>query len=581
MDGKVDRSKNLFFSPRTVRLVGCAIFILLGAVPAWRSSPTYDEVGLLAAGISHWTTGVFELFAVNPPLIRLIASLPAVMMGYEINPQLIAPFAEIRSEFQVGIDFLSRYESFHWAFFSARIVCLVITATGLYCAALWVAELFGPRASWVLICLWCFSPMLLAHGSLMTADAGAASLGLIAFYCYRRWLQSGRLEDAILFGVLVGAALSSKFTWLPIIPVTFLILGVAWRCTEKMLFRSFGRDIVHLLVALVICLLTVNVVYGFDQTFRPLGSLRLRSELFATKSPLATGDGNRFSGTYLASVPFPLPACVIQGIDTQKLNFESESMSRSYLMGKWQSGGWWYYYLIGLAVKSPLSVIVLGGMACYMTATRGFRFLREAKVPSGEPPASPMPVEILFFLLPAFSVIFLVSSETGFNRHLRYILLAYLFLLAFISQVGAYSPIRFRFLIPMLLAFQGASVLWAGPHWLSYFNEAAGGPKRGGEWLLGSNVDWGQDFYLLRDWRAAHPESIPCYQSIHSSYDPSLVRGNLSNRVPSNWEGIEPGWYAISVNNLYRDNPGVLERHLQTMTPVDWAGYSICIFFIP
>ena len=35
-------------------------------------SPTWDEVGHLAAGLSHWELGRFELYSVNPPLVRTI-----------------------------------------------------------------------------------------------------------------------------------------------------------------------------------------------------------------------------------------------------------------------------------------------------------------------------------------------------------------------------------------------------------------------------------------------------------------------------------------------------------------------------
>lgn len=50
------------------------------------------------------------------------------------------------------------------------------------------------------------------------------------------------------------------------------------------------------------------------------------------------------------------------------------------------------------------------------------------------------------------------------------------------------------------LAWFVASSLWIYPHSLSYFNESIGGPLNGPEYLLGSNVDWGQDLRYLRNW---------------------------------------------------------------------------------
>jgi hypothetical protein len=42
------------------------------------------------------------------------------------------------------------------------------------------------------------------------------------------------------------------------------------------------------------------------------------------------------------------------------------------------------------------------------------------------------------------------------------------------------------------------------PHHLAYFNELAGGPKGGVDWLVGSNLDWGQDLMRLRDYTVRH-----------------------------------------------------------------------------
>src|SRR6516164_7924098 len=47
---------------------------------AWRYSPTIDEPGHLVAGMSHWKFGRFDLYRVNPPLVRLVAALPMLVV---------------------------------------------------------------------------------------------------------------------------------------------------------------------------------------------------------------------------------------------------------------------------------------------------------------------------------------------------------------------------------------------------------------------------------------------------------------------------------------------------------------------
>ena len=62
-----------------------AIHAVLLAWCAWHDSPTTDEVAHLPAGISHWHLGRFDLFRVNPPLVRMVAALPVIAAGAETD----------------------------------------------------------------------------------------------------------------------------------------------------------------------------------------------------------------------------------------------------------------------------------------------------------------------------------------------------------------------------------------------------------------------------------------------------------------------------------------------------------------
>ncbi|HAC93058.1 MAG TPA: hypothetical protein DCF63_20865, partial [Planctomycetaceae bacterium] len=66
-------------------------YFLLGAVLACHAgllavggswmSPTLDEPAHLVAGLSHWQRGDFSLYRVNPPLVKLIATVPMLIAG--------------------------------------------------------------------------------------------------------------------------------------------------------------------------------------------------------------------------------------------------------------------------------------------------------------------------------------------------------------------------------------------------------------------------------------------------------------------------------------------------------------------
>ncbi len=66
---------------RLASLVFGALFahcLLLGWIGE-RQSPTFGELGSLPAGISHLQFGWFGLYRVNPPLVRIVAALPALL----------------------------------------------------------------------------------------------------------------------------------------------------------------------------------------------------------------------------------------------------------------------------------------------------------------------------------------------------------------------------------------------------------------------------------------------------------------------------------------------------------------------
>ena len=91
-----------------------------------------------------------------------------------------------------------------------------------------------------------------------------------------------------------------------------------------------------------------------------------------------------------------------------------------------------------------------------------------------------------YFLLACFA-----KTQIGY----RHILPVYPFLIV-AGACGAAVLCRTRWGSALCLGgslWLVASVGAAYPHYLAYFNEAAGGPAGGWRWLVDSNLDWGQD----------------------------------------------------------------------------------------
>jgi hypothetical protein len=62
-----------------------SLHALLLAYSAYKHSPTLNEPGHLAAGVSVWQFGRFDVYNVNPPLGRMVAALPVVRMRPSVS----------------------------------------------------------------------------------------------------------------------------------------------------------------------------------------------------------------------------------------------------------------------------------------------------------------------------------------------------------------------------------------------------------------------------------------------------------------------------------------------------------------
>jgi hypothetical protein len=205
----------------------------------------------------------------------------------------------------------------------------------------------------------------------------------------------------------------------------------------------------------------------------------------------------------------------------------------------------------------------------------------------------------LVLLAPAVVLFVMLSSQTGFSRYLRYALPIAPFCHIWIGQAARAIAAR-RTAASWAVVFGAVlavtSSLAAFPHSLSYFNEIVGGPLHGADHLLDANIDWGQDVLFLKRWYDAHPEARPFFlQNFGYPADAPQLAGIESRPMPrienSNSPGrpafepsLEPGWYAISVNDLYGYRHVGSEKpwfsYLRAEKPVARAGYSISIYYL-
>ncbi|HEY7428721.1 MAG TPA: glycosyltransferase family 39 protein [Gemmataceae bacterium] len=558
------------FPYRLVMAVLLAVHALLLLYSIRCHFATRNEVAHVPAGISCWQTGTFSLYRVNPPLGRMLAVLPVLAAQPNTDFANLSDAPGLRQEWDAARRFAdANARNYMNLIYLARLAGVVWSLLGGWLVYRWAGELYGRRAGLLGLTLWCFGPNILAHAQLVTPDMPATVAGLAATYTFWCYLRRGTWRAALLAGLLLGVAQLTKFTLLVLYPV-WALLGLlygldannhAWRAVPPRVRAAQGLCIV------LLSLLVLNAGYAFDGSGTPLDEYQFVSRLF---------NGMPAEEAWLTAILVPLPKDYLRGLDLQRRDFEGR-MPPSFLAGEWRQGGWWYYYLYALAVKVPLGTLglVLWSLVLFV--------LRR--------PTSALFLDELTLWLPALAVLVLVSSQTGFNHHMRYMLPMFPFVLIAAAKLAYYlQPAYWKrgLVVLALLLWSVGSSLVVYPHSLSYFNEFAGGPDNGHRHLLDSNIDWGQDLLYLKDWVEAHPEASSLGLA-YFNYIDYRVCGAAFASVPPDppsdvppeavrnlWGGPHPGYFAVDLHSLKADRYKYFER----FQPIAKAGYSIFIYHL-
>jgi 4-amino-4-deoxy-L-arabinose transferase-like glycosyltransferase len=529
-------------------VVVAALVVLAGQCywSARTSSGTSDEPEHIVSGLVALRTGDFRMNVAHPPLMEALCGAAALLAH---PPPLRTDSESWRTAHQIryAIEYLWRGPA---AAKAVRIILLarlpvIAVSLGLGCLVLcWAQRLYGWAAAALALVLYCLEPNILAHSSLATNDLAVTAGWVLCVFAYWRHLGSPSVPKMVLVGAALGLAMLSKFSGALLVVVLPLLAALHWY-----LFRSVRpwRLAVGLIAAVLIACLVIWAGYGFgiQPVSRAPGALRLPA------------------GQYLAGIGY-------------QLGHVQRGHPIAYLFGQVSTSGWWYYFPVAFLVKTPLPLLILLGLALWLR-----------KLEKDE-----------WYLLVPVAVMLAVAVAQSLNYGLRHVLPVYPFLIIFAARVLARPwPERHRRWMPRVVIALGAwMAVEAGlyaPQYLAYFNELTGGPAGGSRVLADSNLDWGQDLFRLAAWQKRHPEARPLYFSYFGTSDPLRygVRAEpLLGLAPSfpmktqapDWaqQSVAPraGWIAISVDCL-RLVPWY--HWLQQFRPVDRAGYSILVYFIP
>jgi hypothetical protein len=265
--------------------------------------------------------------------------------------------------------------------------------------------------------------------------------------------------------------------------------------------------------------------------------------------------------------------------------------SYQYALGRYSQNGWWWYFPLALAVKTPLALILVLIIAAVLGAmTRSPPLEAWWPMPPRWPVLSRWIIaqgkrqeELIFLVVPM--VIFMGTYMTStINIGHRYLLPIYPFLYVLASRIAGPWPKVKNARIPVIVsalsvvaALPGS--LWVHPHYISYFNELVG-PSNGYKYLADSNIDWGQDLLQLKHYLdRAQVDMV--YIDISGVIKPEDL-GIQYRPIPLERPPTDEHYLvAISINeylNKTTRRPEGMYPWLQNETPIHRIGYSIWIY---
>jgi hypothetical protein len=449
------------------------IFLLQLGLIANRESQTWDEGIHILAGYESWKHGDLGLNPEHPPLVKMVATLPILRMA--LNPPQLREGPFKVESYTGGRDFLYSNDAnkILWRTRMATSLFTLLLALLVFLAA---REMFGTGAGFIALILIVFEPNLLAHGAVVTTDAGISCFLFATIYAFYRYVKIPSWSRLLVVGVAAGFALGAKHTGVLIFPMLAVLALCEVLRPRDSSSTGRGRQALRLAFAFVLIAgISVAILwsfYGFRYDARPSGLVLhplLKDFILGLKRPRDLWAIRNLAHWHI------LPESYLYGLaDVRMLG----DWSSTYIFGKVYPHGVWYYFPVAFVIKSTLSFLVLLFVAVIVIATGKMQHWRE----------------VLFLTIPP-ALHLAVAMGSGLNIGARHILPLWIFMAVLIG--GACWCLiskdrRWAYPVAALLLFHALSSARVFPSYVSYSNELWGGPANTYKYLTDSNVDWGQ-----------------------------------------------------------------------------------------
>ena len=457
-------------------------FQLLGAVA--RKSITNDEIVHIPAGYYHLVAGEFQLNNEHPPLVKMWAALPLLLV------QPVEPPAPTT----VDENFMERTWGFHERFWHAnqarfqtvtfwpRVMMIPITLALGVLIFVFARKLFGETAALISVGLFVLEPTVLAHGRIVHTDVPSALVYLLFFFTLYKYSEAPGLKRALVLALAFSVALLTKFSMLVLVPVLAIYL-LARLFINRRDPRQRSQVLFHSGLITAVVLFLVNAAYYFQHPVLEASDVRW----VAMRSPALLG----FVTTGIRVLSKIIPTYYLFGVYNIELhNHDGHATS---LLGQYGDRGWWYYFPVAFALKTTIPFLLLAisalGWAVWRFIRRDSRFL---------------------WLVVPVGVYLAISLTSHINIGIRHFLPVYPFLLiaggALLAQLLHNRRKVGVAVLVVLFGWMTFEAVRTFPDYTPYMNELAYGHPHW-YYLSDSNVEWGDDVGALAAYLKARGET--------------------------------------------------------------------------
>ena len=374
-------------------LIVCGILLTTYTFTSWlawqNKGITFDEPLHLVAAATQVRDGTFRFDQENPPLWKYYFALGAASANMALPPlpgadALNLPEAPTATNYATKTLYQTPGNDARALVNSGRMRMLPLAVALGALIAFWSFRLAGPLAACVACAAFSIDPNFLAHGLLIKNDVPITLLFTALMFLLWQTGRAATIANCCGLALVVAMALGTKFSGLlaiPILAVAFFVRAVLpaeWPVLG-LTARTFAHRLVTSALISAVCLIISWIAvwaccdFRYEPANHPTADLDSAIRVYAAVKSAATHDAG------LAAAPSEttqdvshwqpdhlvrtvrwigdhhlLPQAYLTGFIGTATDVTGRG---SFLMGHTRLRGWWYYFPLAMAFKTPLATL--------------------------------------------------------------------------------------------------------------------------------------------------------------------------------------------------------------------------------